>query len=64
MTLPTNHHGCHVYKPSLGLVVLAGNTCIFFQQYFSSNLAVSLIGGGNKEYLEKTTDLSLTNFIT
>jgi hypothetical protein len=28
------------------------------QQYFSYIMAVSFIGGGNTEYLEKTTDLS------
>ena len=28
-----------------------------FQQYFSSIVAVSVIGGGNPEYLEKTTEL-------
>ena len=28
-----------------------------FQQYFSYIVAVSFIGGGKAEYLEKTTDL-------
>jgi hypothetical protein len=28
-----------------------------FQQYFSYIMAVSFIGGGNREYLEKTTVL-------
>ena len=29
-----------------------------FQQYFSYHMAVSFIGGGKREYLEKTTNLS------
>ena len=28
-----------------------------FQQYFSYVVVVSFIGGGKREYLEKTTDL-------
>jgi hypothetical protein len=32
--------------------------CCNFQQYFSYIMAVSFIGGGNREYPAKTTDLS------
>jgi hypothetical protein len=35
-----------------------------FQQYFSYIVAVSFMGGKKPEYTTKTTDFSLTNFIT